>query len=68
MVPSMHENLGQSAGSSLPSPQSSGPGAGLRKWFYYPGFSAGTMRLSMAAQTFKPASITGSSSASSRAR
>ena len=26
----------------LPSPQSHGPGAGLRKWFYYPGFSART--------------------------
>lgn len=26
----------------LPSPQASGPGAGLRKWFYYPGFVVGT--------------------------
>lgn len=26
----------------LPSPQSSGPGAGLRKWFFYPGFSVRT--------------------------
>jgi uncharacterized repeat protein (TIGR03837 family) len=26
----------------LPSPQLSGPGAGLRKWFFYPGFSART--------------------------
>lgn len=24
----------------LPSPQQQGPGAGLRKWFYYPGFTA----------------------------
>ena len=26
----------------LPSPQSSGPGVGLRKWFFYPGFTGGT--------------------------
>ena len=26
----------------LPSPQSAGPGAGLRKWFFYPGFSVRT--------------------------
>ncbi len=26
----------------LPSPQLSGPGAGLTKWFFYPGFSAGS--------------------------
>ncbi len=26
----------------LPSPQLTGPGAGLRKWFYYPGFTPGT--------------------------
>lgn len=26
----------------LPSPQSSGPGAGLLKWFFYPGFTART--------------------------
>jgi len=26
----------------LPSPQASGPGAGLLKWFFYPGFTAGT--------------------------
>ena len=26
----------------LPSPQGSGPGAGLRKWFFYPGFERGT--------------------------
>ena len=26
----------------LPSPQSSGPGVGLTKWFFYPGFGAGT--------------------------
>ncbi|HKX41718.1 MAG TPA: elongation factor P maturation arginine rhamnosyltransferase EarP, partial [Burkholderiaceae bacterium] len=26
----------------LPSPQSSGPAAGLRKWFFYPGFTART--------------------------
>jgi uncharacterized repeat protein (TIGR03837 family) len=26
----------------LPSPQATGPGAGLRKWFFYPGFSART--------------------------
>ncbi len=26
----------------LPSPQLSGPGAGLDKWFFYPGFGAGT--------------------------
>ena len=26
----------------LPSPQLSGPAAGLRKWFYYPGFTAAT--------------------------
>jgi len=26
----------------LPSPQLSGPGAGLRKWFFYPGFTART--------------------------
>jgi uncharacterized repeat protein (TIGR03837 family) len=26
----------------LPSPQTSGPGAGLRKWFFYPGFTPGT--------------------------
>lgn len=26
----------------LPSPQLSGPGQGLRKWFFYPGFGAGT--------------------------
>ena len=26
----------------LPSPQLSGPGTGLTKWFFYPGFSAGT--------------------------
>jgi uncharacterized repeat protein (TIGR03837 family) len=26
----------------LPSPQCSGPGAGLTKWFFYPGFTAGT--------------------------
>jgi len=26
----------------LPSPQLSGPGAGLTKWFFYPGFTAGT--------------------------
>jgi uncharacterized repeat protein (TIGR03837 family) len=26
----------------LPSPQHAGPGAGLRKWFYFPGFTAGT--------------------------
>ncbi len=26
----------------LPSPQQAGPAAGLRKWFYYPGFSAAT--------------------------
>lgn len=26
----------------LPSPQASGPGAGLRKWFYYPGFTGAT--------------------------
>ncbi len=26
----------------LPSPQLSGPGAGLRKWFYYPGFTDAT--------------------------
>ena len=26
----------------LPSPQSSGPGAGLRKWFFYPGFTNAT--------------------------
>lgn len=26
----------------LPSPQQSGPGAGLSKWFYYPGFTADT--------------------------
>ena len=26
----------------LPSPQTAGPGAGLRKWFFYPGFSART--------------------------
>jgi uncharacterized repeat protein (TIGR03837 family) len=27
---------------ALPSPQMSGPGRGLTKWFFYPGFSAGT--------------------------
>jgi uncharacterized repeat protein (TIGR03837 family) len=26
----------------LPSPQQAGPGAGLVKWFFYPGFTAGT--------------------------
>jgi uncharacterized repeat protein (TIGR03837 family) len=26
----------------LPSPQLAGPGAGLTKWFFYPGFTAGT--------------------------
>ena len=26
----------------LPSPQQSGPGAGLTKWFFYPGFTPGT--------------------------
>ena len=26
----------------LPSPQTAGPGAGLRKWFFYPGFNART--------------------------
>jgi uncharacterized repeat protein (TIGR03837 family) len=26
----------------LPSPQHAGPGAGLRKWFYFPGFTSGT--------------------------
>lgn len=26
----------------LPSPQSSGPGAGLKKWFFYPGFTPDT--------------------------
>lgn len=26
----------------LPSPQQAGPGAGLRKWFYYPGFTSRT--------------------------
>jgi len=26
----------------LPSPQSAGPGAGLTKWFFYPGFTAAT--------------------------
>ena len=26
----------------LPSPQTSGPGAGLRKWFFYPGFNVRT--------------------------
>jgi uncharacterized repeat protein (TIGR03837 family) len=26
----------------LPSPQQAGPGAGLAKWFFYPGFSPGT--------------------------
>jgi uncharacterized repeat protein (TIGR03837 family) len=26
----------------LPSPQAAGPGLGLRKWFYYPGFTAAT--------------------------
>jgi uncharacterized repeat protein (TIGR03837 family) len=26
----------------LPSPQQAGPGAGLRKWFYFPGFTAAT--------------------------
>ncbi|MBN8511250.1 MAG: elongation factor P maturation arginine rhamnosyltransferase EarP [Burkholderiales bacterium] len=26
----------------LPSPQAAGPGRGLRKWFYYPGFTAGS--------------------------
>ena len=26
----------------LPSPQLAGPGAGLKKWFFYPGFGAGT--------------------------
>lgn len=26
----------------LPSPQASGPGAGLTKWFFYPGFTAAT--------------------------
>jgi uncharacterized repeat protein (TIGR03837 family) len=26
----------------LPSPQAAGPGRGLRKWFYYPGFTTGT--------------------------
>jgi uncharacterized repeat protein (TIGR03837 family) len=27
---------------ALPSPQNSGPGAGLRKWFFYPGFTPRT--------------------------
>jgi len=27
---------------TLPSPQMSGPGRGLTKWFFYPGFTAGT--------------------------